>query len=187
MLPYEPVGLDLSLTSTGIAVGNATWAITAKNLTGVERLISIRDQIIEMLQALSDDLSPHNAIAVIVEGYSFGSRNSHAHALGELGGVVRVALAEGKWDYVEVPPTCRAKFATGRGNAGKSEVVSAISARTGLVWSGAGAEDRCDAWILQEMALAKLGAARHEWPQTHLAALEKIDWNVISVNMEGNQ
>lgn len=176
MLPCEPVGLDLSLTSTGIAIGNATWAITPKDLDGVSRLIYLRDEIITALEEFSDNLHPVNAITVIIEGYSFASRNSHAHALGELGGVVRVALTEGGWDYIDVPPTCRAKFATGRGNAGKSEVVSAISARTGLVWSGRGAEDRCDAWILQEMALAKLGDARYDWPALNLSALDKINW-----------
>ena len=86
---------------------------------------------------------------------------------------------------IEVPPTCRAKFATGRGNASKSEVVSAISARTGILWDGVGNEDRCDAWILQEMGFAHMGHARYEWPATHLAALDKVDWDLMPVGAEG--
>jgi crossover junction endodeoxyribonuclease RuvC len=186
MLPYDPVGLDLSLTSTGIATGNSTWAINAKGLKGPQRLIHLRDEIIEALEQQSDELHSANGVLVLVEGYSFGSRNSHAHALGELGGVVRVALHEAGFPYVEVPPTVRAKFATGRGNAGKSEVVSAVSARTGLLWDGAGNEDRCDAWILQEIGYTFLGEPRFEWPASHRSALTKIEWPlIVTLNQEG--
>ena len=86
-----------------------------------------------------------------MEGYSFASRHSQAHSIGELGGVIRLLLWESGIPYVLIPPTCRAKFATGKGNASKNEVVSAVSARTGIVWSNPGADDKCDAWILDEM------------------------------------
>lgn len=114
---------------------------------------------------------------VCIEGYSFGSRNSQAHAIGELGGVVRLNLWELNIPFVEIPPTCRAKFATGKGNAAKNEVVSAVSARTGIVWSGKGADDMCDAWILEEMGRVRLGTQRFDWPQVNLSALEKVDWS----------
>lgn len=174
MLPYDPIGLDLSLTSTGIAIGDTTWTIEPKGLKGTERLVFLRNRITQAILARTDDVAMTPLI--LVEGYSFASKNSHAHALGELGGVVRVDLWESGFPFVEVAPTVRAKFATGRGNAGKSEVVSAVSARTGIVWEGPGNEDRCDAWILQEIGLTHLGRARHEWPATHLAALDKIVW-----------
>ncbi len=186
MLPYDPVGLDLSLTSTGIALGDATWAIDGKGLRDVPRLVYIRDQILDALANHEHAVGPDSPpLVALIEGYSYSSRNSHAHALGELGGVVRVALHEIAVPVVEVPPTCRAKFATGRGNASKSEVVSAISARTGILWDGAGNEDRCDAWILQEMGRTYMGHPRYEWPATHLAALDKIDWALMPLSAEG--
>lgn len=122
---------------------------------------------------------PLNQPIVCIEGYSFGSRNSQAHAIGELGGVVRLNLWELDIPFVEIPPTCRAKFATGKGNAAKNEVVSAVSARTGIVWSGKGADDMCDAWILEEMGRAHLGTSRFDWPQVNLSALEKVDWSAF--------
>ena len=79
--------------------------------------------------------------------------------------------------YIDVPPTSRAKFATGKGNAGKTEVISAISSKTGLVFSGAGADDECDAWILEQMGLAHLGISQYDWTSTQLSSLEKIDWS----------
>jgi crossover junction endodeoxyribonuclease RuvC len=165
------MGLDLSLTSTGVSCDGRTWTIAAKS-KGAQRLYDIRAR-------LRVDVAANHHPGVVIEGYSFASRNSQAHSIGELGGVVRLLLHDLGIPYVEVPPTVRAKFATGRGNAGKNEVVSAVSARTGIVWDGAGGDDRCDAYILEEMGRAVLGRQRHDWPAANLAALEKIDWSEL--------
>jgi Holliday junction resolvasome RuvABC endonuclease subunit len=178
MRPYDPVGLDLSLTSTGIALGDDTHAVPADKLRGPARLAHIRDRIHEHLAGFLYERG--NPIVILLEGYSFASKNSHAHSLGELGGVMRLWFHDHGFPVIEVPPTCRAKFATGKGNAGKSEVVSAISARTGRIWTGRGAEDECDAWILQEMGLTHLGTPRHDWPASHRNALNTIDWTPIA-------
>ena len=164
-------GLDLSLTSTGLSVGDTLIAISTKT-KGVERLDYIANVICGHLAQAENPI-------VIIEGYAFASRNSQAHAIGELGGVVRWHLWKAGISWVDVPPTCRAKFATGKGNASKGEVLSAVSARTGIVWTGSGADDMCDAWILQECGLAKIGKPRYDWPQSHLTALEKVDWSAI--------
>lgn len=164
----DVIGLDLSLTSTGAAFGDTTASFQPKT-KGMERLRDVSGWVLDITDRYTSPL-------VVVEGYSYSSRNSHAHALGELGGVVRYELWKRHVAYVDVPPTCRAKFATGKGNAGKSEVVSAISARTGQVWSGKGAEDECDAWVLQEMGLAHLGCPRHQWPTTNMTALATVEW-----------
>lgn len=168
----DVIGLDLSLTSSGVAYDNKTSVIVSA-ARGPERLDHILNVVMDIVTSVPDPF-------VIVEGYSFSSRNSHAHALGELGGVIRHGLWKRGILYVDVPPTCRAKFATGKGNAGKAEVVSAVSARTGLVWSGKGAEDQCDAWVLQEMGLTHLGHPRHQWPAASLAALSTIEWPLRS-------
>lgn len=169
------VGLDLSLSSTGIS-GNGMIAAIGTPTRGAERLHMISTMIMDYMSEASNP-------GVVIEGYSFASKNSQAHAIGELGGVVRLKLWQANIPYVEVAPTARAKFATGRGNASKLEVMSAISARTGTVWSGMGADDKCDAWILEEMGLAALGRARHEWPKQHMAALDAVNWEPLrSVN-----
>lgn len=171
------VGLDLSLTSTGYSCGDDQRNIVS-SFKGPRRLSEISLKLCELLLELDDPV-------VIVEGYSFGSRNSQAHAIGELGGVVRLSLFNLDIPYVEVPPTCRAKFATGKGNAGKTEVMSAVSARTGIVWSGKGADDRCDAWLLEECGRFMLGSNRFEWPKENIKALEKVDWSPIGHLLSG--
>jgi hypothetical protein len=88
--------------------------------------------------------------------------------------------------YVEVPPTCRAKFATGKGNASKNEVISSISAKTGIIWSGAGSDDRCDAWILEQMGLAYIGISKYDWPEGNLSALKSINWEELDKAMRSD-
>ena len=165
------LGLDLSLTSTGYCIEGETGIIAPK-LKGAERLSKVSDEIIKII-------TTHSIEAVIIEGYSFASRNSQAHSIGEMGGAVRMKLWEMGAPYVEVPPTCRAKFATGKGNAGKTEVISAISAKTGLTFLGAGADDECDAWILRQMGLAYVGESKEYWTKEQLGALIKVDWSPI--------
>lgn len=162
------MGLDLSLTSTGVSVGGMTRSIQSKR-NGVERLVEIRDAIIEI--AVESKVQ-----VAVIEGYSYASRQSQSHSLGELGGVVRVALFEAGIPFVVVPPTSRAKFATGKGNAGKAEVVSAVSAKTGIIWAGGDGADRCDAWVMEQMLLVKLGRSQYDWAKEQLDALSKVDW-----------
>ncbi len=165
------MGLDLSLTSTGYSINQETGIISIKE-KGAERLSIISNKIIDLVIDNSVDV-------VIIESYSFASRNSQAHSIGELGGAVRMRLWECGMPFIDVPPTCRAKFATGKGNAGKSEVISAISAKTNIVWSGPGADDRCDAWVLEQMGLAQLEKSLYDWTKVQLSALESIDWGVM--------
>ena len=165
------IGLDLSLTSTGWSCSGERGTISPST-KGVERLVEVQEMLKELL-------IQHDMPGVVVEGYSFASRNSHAHSIGELGGVARVAIHQLGIPYVEVPPTMRAKFATGKGNASKNEVVSCVSAKTGIIWSGKGADDMCDAFILEEMGLHVLGRSAYEWPSENVKSLSKIDWTEL--------
>lgn len=165
------LGLDLSLTSTGYCLGGNTGIISTPT-KGPERLSRISNSIIDIIYDNPIDI-------VVIESYSFASRNSQAHSIGELGGAVRMRLWECGVSYVDIPPTCRAKFATGKGNASKNEVISSISAKTGIIWSGPGADDRCDAWVLEQMGLAYIGKSQYDWPEQNMAALKSIDWEIV--------
>ena len=165
------IGLDLSLTSTGVSINGKTSTVSTK-AKGPERLSYVNKTLLQI--CLDEEID-----CAIIEGYSFASRNSQAHSIGELGGCIRMTFWECGISYVEVPPTSRAKFATGKGNAGKTEVISAISSKTGMVFSGSGADDECDAWILEQMGLAYLEKSQYDWTATQLSSLEKIDWSSI--------
>ena len=160
------VGLDLSLTSTGYAIGENGRARPGLLVPpdgrnrGVRRLAWVRDAVLEL--AASAEL-------VAIEGYSFSSKFSHAHALGELGGVVRLALAEAGAVMVEVPPKCVKLFASGKGNASKDEVLVAAVKRLGY---GGHSKDEADALWLLMMAGAHYGdSATNEHGRRALAAI----------------
>jgi Holliday junction resolvasome RuvABC endonuclease subunit len=159
------VGLDLSLTATGVAWEGGTGLVKSK-LTGMPRLAEICDDIVQPSRDV--DL-------VVIEGYSFGSHNAHAHALGELGGVVRLDLWRHNIPHVDVPPATLKKFATGKGNAGKDEVLAAAIRSFGFAGSN---NNEADAYMLRQMGLAHYdGMANLSIARTE--ALSKVDWPTL--------
>lgn len=173
------LGLDLSLTSTGLAVitdqGVTTHTIKSKPAGPalLDRCIRIQG-----ISATIGDYTEPGAVAVI-EGPSYGQhRQAGQHdRAGLWWAVVRLLLGRGV-HVVEVPPATRAMWATGRGNAAKDQVLAAIIRRYGHLADIDG-NDEADA-----LALATLAAWHHEqslpgvraMPSTHLRALDKIAW-----------
>lgn len=163
---------DLSLTATGWAqrddAGISEGLIKFPKLvkTPVHRLAAIRHAV----SAIA-----HGSDLVITEGYAFG-RTNRAHNMGELGGVVRVQLIiDDGITVVVIPPPVLKKFATGRGNAGKSDVLVAAVRRLGLDNSD---HNIADAHWLLAMAMCHHGVyGAPAMPATQLAVLEKVDWS----------
>ena len=157
------MGIDPSLTATGIALPDGTTLTIRSKHRGMERLADIRQVIITLAAGI--DL-------VIIEGYSYGSGHG-AHQLGELGGTLRLALWDAAIPYLEIAPTQRAKYATGRGNAAKNLVISELSARTGRTFPD---DNQADAYILYAMALDHYGHPIIDVPKTHRDALQAVTW-----------
>jgi crossover junction endodeoxyribonuclease RuvC len=165
------LALDLSITETGwaLAAGSERGCglIVSKKQAGLhpmQRLDRIRRRVLEL--AAGADL-------VVLEGYSFGSKNSQAHALGELGGAVRLSLWGASIPYVEVPPSVVKKFATGKGNAGKEEVLVAAVRRLGYEGSN---NNEADALWLLLAGLSSYGAGWVEMPKAQREALHTVAW-----------
>lgn len=172
-VPVSPnvVGLDLSLTGTGVAHPGGGSSTIRTKLTGAARLGYLRDLIGQWLSDERTDL-------VAVEGYAFG-RTNKAHQMGELGGVVRLMLHERGQPWCEIPPSSMKKYATGKGNAGKSEVLVAAVRRLG--YDGAD-DNQADALWLRAMALDHLGAPCVQVPASHRDALVKVQWPAIDLD-----
>jgi Holliday junction resolvasome RuvABC endonuclease subunit len=166
------VAFDLSLTCTGWADASGCGAIVppASANRGIARLRWIRAAILERTAG---------AALVVLEGYSFASRGRAIISLGELGGVVRCALADSGITAVDVPPSCRALFATGKGNASKEQVLAEAIRKLGYAGHS---NDEADALWLRRMALEHYmpGAAMSEKKRS---ALAKIDWPVLSSDL----
>jgi crossover junction endodeoxyribonuclease RuvC len=132
LLPVLPVSIaffDLSLTGTGVALykdGEITTQLWKSKLKGMARLADLDDRIRTFLME-------EYPAAVGVEGYSFGSKNSRAHSIGEWGGVAKMAIMERTRikAFIASPGTVK-KFMTGAGNAAKSEMPLHLFKRYGI-------------------------------------------------------
>ena len=121
------IGIDQSLRSSGVfwlGDGVTGWArIEAKKLRGTERLKFIKDAVIKIV----DDLDGYTVKRVAIEGYAYGIRGGRVFELGELGGVLKLALTEhGCSTITTVQPTTLKKFA-GSGNAEKEDVIKFVN------------------------------------------------------------
>lgn len=95
---------------------------------------------------------------ILLEGYSYGSKGSSVLSLAEFGAVLRLKLMSSALSHgsvvVEVPPSVLKKFATGKGNANKTLVVSSLSKRYGLNFQD---DNQADAYGLARLGLVVLG------------------------------
>jgi Holliday junction resolvasome RuvABC endonuclease subunit len=171
------LGLDLSLTGTGVATPDGGTRTLHTVLRGLDRLRFLRSEIRELA-----DPADGTVDLVAIEGYSMGTQRqaSHAHALGELGGVIRLMLHDLGVPTVDIPPASVKKYATGKGNANKNDMLLAAVKR--LNYEG-NSNDEADALWLRAMTLDHYcdGEARLlndvvVLPAAHRAALDAIAW-----------
>lgn len=160
------VGLDLSLSATGVADDDGTRRIQVKlekNASEYLRVVRLKTLVTAIGRACK------GADLVVTEGYSFASQHQ-APQLGELAGVVKVCLLQWGIPFVIVQPSALKKYATGRGNATKDAVLAA-AVRDG---SSAETNDEADAWWLRHMAIAHYNGTASNAIRRQV--LEQIDW-----------
>jgi hypothetical protein len=166
------IGLDLSLTCTGVAGAGWTDNIRPKNLTGHERLAFLVEQVGSFVR--SADLA-------VIEGPSFGGGVKHRHE--DLAGL-RVMVRHWCWShgipYAVVPPSCRALYAAGRGNAAKGEVRTCVAERYGIELEGRARYDEADAYALLAMGLHQLGRPLAPVPEKNATALTGCQWPAVA-------
>lgn len=158
-------GLDLSMTATGATHQGSdgttcTHVIKPKSKRDL-RLPEIASQVV--FWAADSDL-------VLMEGYL-----NHSHSAGITGmvhGAVRAALIGAGLRYAVIPPSSLKKFATGRGNATKTDMAVAAFKR------GDGSEfqddNACDSWWLYVAAAQYLGEPVLSMPKAQCEALAAI-------------
>lgn len=168
------VGLDLSLTAIGVAGDFGTRVLTHKLPTHATEA-----QKCERLHTLSAriDVITRDADLVVIEGYSFASQHSHAHSLGELGGLVKVILWRRGIPFVIVSPSSMKKFATNNGGAAKEAVLAAaVRMRSDIETT-----HEADAFFLRLMGLAHYMQGDVIAPAYRAAVLQRMDWPRVEV------
>lgn len=156
------IGLDLSLTRTGVATQEGT-SVLATPKKGYDRLRWIREQVLEACDG---------ADLVVVEGPSYGSQGRAIHQIAGMWWLVTMAVDE-KYPLAVAPPSTIKRYATGRGNANKDAMMLATARK--FDWFG-GDNNEADAlWAC---------AMGHEWaedpivtmPKASRIALEGVAW-----------
>lgn len=176
--PRTTIGLDLSITATGLADNHGDCSIMGNS--GTTKL-PLRHRL-SVLKRLRADIvhwtGLHAPDLVLIELPAFsrtggGAVERHWLYLDVIDGLHAHDLT-----VVEVTATQRMLYATGKGRAEKTQIVDAV-ARRFPNYPTAGNDNICDAVILAAMGADHLGHPIAPMPQTHRAALAKVQWPVL--------
>ncbi|MFJ5820080.1 hypothetical protein ACIQGT_40275 [Streptomyces sp. NPDC093108] len=162
------IGLDLSLTSTGVCLPDgSTYRIKTRDKDGDRRLVVIRDTI-------RASLTGHRPHLAVIEDLP-----KHAMAAGltaKVHGPVLCELLDARVPYAYVVPATLKSFACDNGRADKAQMAAAAYLAAGAEFADDKGGDQCDAWWLR--------AAGHDWcglplfsmPQAQRDRLSKAKW-----------
>ncbi|RPK76388.1 Holliday junction resolvase [Streptomyces sp. ADI97-07] len=162
------IGLDLSLTSTGVCLpdGN-TFRIKTRQKDGDRRLLAIRGSI-------RAALATHRPHLAVVEDLPM-----HAMAAGltaKVHGVVLCELLDAGVPYAYVVPATLKSFAADHGNADKARMAAAAYLAAGVKFGDDKGGDQCDAWWLRAAGHDGCGQPLFGMPQAQRDRLLKVDW-----------
>lgn len=141
------VGIDQSYTGFAVTVqrldGKAHHTV-CRSLTGkgVGRLQDAQGLVLAVVDAYEGRIAE-----VGLEGYAFGA-SQNAHMAGELGAAVLLALAERGITPLRPTPAQVKKFATGRGNAKKAEVLLGVYKNWGVEFTD---DNMADSYVISRI------------------------------------
>src|SRR5690625_4032004 len=144
------VGIDLS-TKTGLVILDESGQVqTAKEITSKvkkdpERMIDLTEQLLEHLE--DDDV-------IAIEGFSYGSRGRGMSFQFGYGYAVRIAMWTANKPYLIVTPSQLKKYATGKGNSSKDNMILPIYKKWGFEHDS---DNVRDAYVLAQIARALKG------------------------------
>lgn len=124
MEPAYTYGLDLSLTGTGLSITEPDTSRHVHLITSAPAA-DVR-QTWNRLVGLAEQICDHmiHPGTVAIEGPSMASKFGHPHDRSGLWWLVADDLYSRGFTVLIVPPTCRAMYATGKGNAPKDQVLA---------------------------------------------------------------
>lgn len=181
------VGLDLSLTSTGVSDGRSVHAVqTTPDSGSLEgRMDKILCEVLRFIYSPSQWTDDHpegqTADLVVIEGAAFGAKGDAVDQLAGLRMIIRHRLYRMAIPFAMVPPTTLKAYTTGNGRSRKPRMVEALADRHGLnlkhVTQSKGKYDMADAYALAAMGYARIGQPLPTTgPPAPLASLLAVKW-----------
>lgn len=136
------VGIDPSTKTGFVALDKSGHVLRAKELTGVGNEDPKR--MITLINNIMDHIQPNDFI--VIEGFGFST--TQGIMLGGIGWGIRMALARRGFKYIEVAPGQLKKFATGKGNTKKENMILPIYQKWGFEHSS---DNVRDAYVLAQV------------------------------------
>ncbi|MFD5509159.1 hypothetical protein ACFWIB_15460 [Streptomyces sp. NPDC127051] len=174
------IGIDSSLTCTGVAGGDWADALRPPKLTGHARLTWLLDEVTDRTK--SADL-------VVIEGPAYGQQlQAGHHERAGLWWLITQMLYRRDIPYAVANPHLRTIYATGRANPAQDQpqkqrariakgmVCTFVIERLGIWCEGVGKYDAADAAVLAAMGLDWLGYPLLALPEGHRRALATVHW-----------
>lgn len=178
MIPADPyvIGLDLSLTRTGLATSNG-WTTSFPSTPEKDAGYSQRaDRMAELVERIVNDL-PRSADLAVVEGpaHSQGAEKGAFDRAGHWWAIV-LELQRNGIPFAVAPPDRRACYATGHPRADKDTVLRMM--RAALPSWQISNHDEADAAVLAAMGRDWLGRPLYKVDRARYDALEGCAWPV---------
>lgn len=177
------VGLDLSLTSAGVGVMNLHHKDFYTTAIKPPSAIATKGGIKRMNWLLTEVFHHARGASVlrVVEGPSYGNqgtgRQSGHHERAGLWWLFMYEADRIGAPVAIVPPAALKKYATGKGNAGKDEMLLATARRFEKFDGG---NDEADALWLAAMGADWSGVPLVDMPAVNRKALEAVKWPEVS-------
>ncbi|WP_328721774.1 crossover junction endodeoxyribonuclease RuvC [Streptomyces sp. NBC_00247] len=169
------IGLDLSITSTGVCRPDGrSFAVKTRSKDGPRRLVHIRS-------VLTHEIAETRPTLAVIEDLPTKMHASALKSIGCLHGVVQCVLIDAGVPWAYVAPATLKKYASDNGNADKRRMAAAAYLAAGAEFPGdlnARGEggDMCDAWWLRAAGHDALGQPLFGMPQAQRDRLTKVDW-----------
>lgn len=172
------IGLDLSLTGSGIA-SSVGWCERIGFADITKMPLIRRVAIMRVLTEKLLDLIGRPDL-VVVEVPAFSRSGGGVIERAALYDRVTSALVDREIPVAEAFNQHRMRYATGKGAASKGAIVDAVARRWPAFETG-GDDNKADAVILAAMGADHLGIPLASVPQTHRAGLTGVRWPDLGV------
>lgn len=167
---FTVIGLDLSITSTGMCLPDGTtFRIKTRTTAGDRRLLVIRDRLGAVLDEHRPDLA-------VIEDLPTKMHATALKIIGKLHGVVVGALLDADVPYAYVSPATLKQYAADHGKATKQNLAAAAYLAAGVEFADDPGGDQCDAWWLRAAGHDAYGTPLFGLPQAQRDRLRKVAW-----------
>lgn len=168
MRRFAVLGIDLSLRYAGFAALPLDLGVTKTGIEtktfgiDLEQNVSTRDRIQRLDQIEKETLEFWEEVGkpdVAIEEYAFSRDGSHAHELGELGGIVKLAFYRAGIYVTPVVASSARKLLTGYGGGTSEQAKKAVQRAVEAAGFAGLNEHEADAFAVANYVLAEMKGA----------------------------